>query len=168
MVIGQSQFAAWLVDAERNLLFFHPIDGSPLFEDVDTGFDVPPDQWIHTRTRLDWDTRTATLYIEDEEIWSEPFGGFVGGDAGALMYARLIVEEPGEDRIFLDNFRVDWAEAGGCAADFNGDGELNVLDFVAFQLAWSDQDPLADCDSSGTFDVLDFVCFQSAFLEGCE
>ena len=56
----------------------------------------------------------------------------------------------------------------GCAADFNGDGLVDVLDFVAFQLAWQAGDPSADCDASGTFDVIDFVCFQRLFVLGCE
>ena len=54
-----------------------------------------------------------------------------------------------------------------CGADINGDGQLNVLDFVAFQALWEAQDPSADCDVSGTFDVLDFVCFQQQFVAGC-
>jgi hypothetical protein len=54
-----------------------------------------------------------------------------------------------------------------CPADFNGDGTLSVLDFVAFQLAWQAGDPSADCDASGTFDVVDFVCFQGLFQDGC-
>lgn len=55
-----------------------------------------------------------------------------------------------------------------CPADVNGDGALDVLDFVAFQVAWQAQDPAADCDASGDFDVLDFVCFQGLFIEGCD
>ena len=55
-----------------------------------------------------------------------------------------------------------------CAADVNGDGVLNVLDFVAFQLLWQDGDPAADCDANGAFNVLDFVCFQQVFQNSCE
>jgi hypothetical protein len=55
----------------------------------------------------------------------------------------------------------------GCPADINGDGLLNVLDFVTFQLLWHAQDRAADCDSNEHFNVLDFVCFQQAFLAGC-
>ena len=55
-----------------------------------------------------------------------------------------------------------------CPADVNGDGNLNVLDFVAFQLLWQDQDPAADCDANGEFNVLDFVCFQQLFQAGCQ
>ena len=54
-----------------------------------------------------------------------------------------------------------------CPADVNGDGTLNVLDFVAFQLLWVDQDPGADCDANAEFNVLDFVCFQQLFVDGC-
>ena len=55
----------------------------------------------------------------------------------------------------------------GCYADFNGDGSLDVLDFVAFQIAWVDQDAAADCDANDQFNILDFVCFQLAFETGC-
>jgi hypothetical protein len=54
-----------------------------------------------------------------------------------------------------------------CPADFNGDGALNILDFVAFQAAFVAMDPGADCTGEGIFNVLDFVCFQGAFVEGC-
>jgi hypothetical protein len=66
-----------------------------------------------------------------------------------------------------DVYVVGLDTAEGCAADFNGDGSLDVLDFVTFQEAWQAQDPAADCDGSGTFDVLDFVCFQQVFVAGC-
>lgn len=55
-----------------------------------------------------------------------------------------------------------------CPADFNDDGALNVLDFVAFQIGWLDGDPFADCDANGVHNVLDFVCFQFLFSLGCD
>jgi len=54
-----------------------------------------------------------------------------------------------------------------CAADVNGDGALNILDFVAFQALFVSGDEGADCDGSGTLNVLDFVCFQGVFQAGC-
>lgn len=56
---------------------------------------------------------------------------------------------------------------GGCAPDCNGDGNLDILDFVCFQGAFLDQDPSADCDGNGEFNILDFVCFQALFQKGC-
>jgi len=54
-----------------------------------------------------------------------------------------------------------------CYADFNADGVLNILDFVAFQGAFVAGDEAADCDANGALNILDFVCFQGAFAAGC-
>jgi hypothetical protein len=55
-----------------------------------------------------------------------------------------------------------------CPADINTDGELNVLDFVAFQLAFQADDLSADCDADGVLtNPLDFICFQQSFQAGC-
>lgn len=55
----------------------------------------------------------------------------------------------------------------GCPADVNGDGMLNVLDFVAFQSAFTKGLDAADCDGNGSLDVLDFICYQGLFQAGC-
>ena len=55
----------------------------------------------------------------------------------------------------------------GCGADFNGDGVLNILDFVAFQNAFTAGDPDADCNADGALNILDFVCYQNLFQAGC-
>jgi len=54
-----------------------------------------------------------------------------------------------------------------CLADFNDDGETNVLDFIAYQEAFAGGDPEADCNEDGMLNILDFVCFQAAFADGC-
>ena len=56
---------------------------------------------------------------------------------------------------------------GGCPADCNEDGELNVLDFVCFQGEWQAQSDVGDCNGDGAYDILDFVCFQGQFVAGC-
>jgi hypothetical protein len=57
--------------------------------------------------------------------------------------------------------------AEGCPGDFNADGNLDILDFVAFQNAFTDADPSADCNEDGMLNILDFVCFQNLFQQGC-
>jgi hypothetical protein len=57
--------------------------------------------------------------------------------------------------------------ASGCGTDCTGDNELNLLDFVCFQVLWTNQSPEADCDANGVFNILDFVCFQQKFVLGC-
>ena len=60
------------------------------------------------------------------------------------------------------------ADECACPADLNGDGALNILDFVAFQILWQAGDPAADCDGNELFNVIDFVCFQQLFVAGCK
>jgi len=130
---------------------------------------------------------TATPGIEyiatlEDDTWV-PFEGGVGGDAvppsnfpsvfGLGLYeGNLLVggnfTEVGDDALDAAGIAMFTTCADDCPADFNGDGVLNVLDFVDFQLAWQAEDPAADCDESGSFDVLDFVCFQTVFQAGCD
>jgi hypothetical protein len=64
-------------------------------------------------------------------------------------------------------FAIFTAEVGGCLADCNGDGVLNILDFVCFQGLFQTQAPEADCNDDGAYNILDFVCFQGEFQQGC-
>jgi hypothetical protein len=63
------------------------------------------------------------------------------------------------------NFVLSIAE--GCPGDFNGDGNLDILDFVAFQNAFTSGDPSADCNGDDMLNILDFVCFQNVFQADC-
>jgi len=54
-----------------------------------------------------------------------------------------------------------------CPADCDGNGVLNILDFVCFQTEWQNQTDLGDCDDNGQFNILDFVCYQGLFQQGC-
>jgi polyhydroxybutyrate depolymerase len=55
----------------------------------------------------------------------------------------------------------------GCYADCDGNGSLDVFDFLCFQDAFVNADPYADCDGNGVLDVFDFLCYQDAFVVGC-
>jgi hypothetical protein len=58
--------------------------------------------------------------------------------------------------------------AEACAADFNGDGQINTLDFLAFLNAWNDRDGSADFDGNGTINTQDVLVFLNAYTAGCE
>jgi len=49
----------------------------------------------------------------------------------------------------------------------NGDGSLDILDFIAFQALFQQGDPAADCNNDTRFNVFDFTCFQGVFEAGC-
>ena len=54
-----------------------------------------------------------------------------------------------------------------CPADFDGDGQATVFDFLAFQNLFEAGDPLADLDGDGDLTLFDFVEFQDRFAAGC-
>lgn len=82
-------------------------------------------------------------------------------DDGSILATGLHIDE--------DNFMTDRSVTFTpvCSADMNGDGALDVLDFVAFQAAFVKGTPDADCDGDGLLTILDFVCFQASFSAGC-
>jgi len=55
-----------------------------------------------------------------------------------------------------------------CPGDFNADGAKNILDFVAFQGAWVDQECAGDANHDLTYNILDFVAFQGIFQAPCD
>ncbi|HZW08743.1 MAG TPA: GC-type dockerin domain-anchored protein [Phycisphaerales bacterium] len=56
---------------------------------------------------------------------------------------------------------------GGCAADFNGDGDTNTLDVLAFLNAWNANDPNADVNGDGEINTLDVLAFLNLWNAGC-
>lgn len=58
----------------------------------------------------------------------------------------------------------------GCASDFNGDGQVDVADFLLFNSAFGSMcdDCPEDLNSDGTVDIADFLMFNSEFGAECE
>jgi hypothetical protein len=105
-------------------------------------------------------------------IWTpEGIGDSIswGGDStaalpdGELLFSTLMLDGGAIAADFQPGVKV----GGVCEADCNGDGTLNVLDFICFQSEWQSQSDYGDCDGNGTYNVLDFVCYQGLFQQGC-
>lgn len=58
--------------------------------------------------------------------------------------------------------------AEACAADFDGDGQINTLDFLAFLNAWGAGEASADMDGNGAINTQDVLLFLNAFTAGCD
>ncbi len=54
-----------------------------------------------------------------------------------------------------------------CEADVDGNGSLDIFDFLEFQNRFVSGDARADFDESGAIDLFDFLAFQDAFAAGC-
>jgi hypothetical protein len=59
------------------------------------------------------------------------------------------------------------SDGGGCYADCNGDGTVNIFDFLCFQGLVTKGDPAADCNGDGPVNIFDFLCFQGEVTNGC-
>ncbi|MEQ8843877.1 MAG: GC-type dockerin domain-anchored protein [Phycisphaerales bacterium] len=54
-----------------------------------------------------------------------------------------------------------------CRVDLDGDGELTIFDFLAYQNLFDAGDPAADFDGDGDLTIFDFLAFQNEFDAGC-
>jgi hypothetical protein len=54
-----------------------------------------------------------------------------------------------------------------CRADFNGDGHVNVQDFLAFLAGYAAADPRCDIDGNGRINVQDFLAYLALYAAGC-
>jgi hypothetical protein len=165
--------------------------GGPLT--VSGYYAIPADQPLdgaNAGLKLEFRRENTSIYVAFEDL-------FINGHTdGEWVYTEMVVEcddippdfppfpvavsilpiRFGEvdstGTIFWDDLSViqdleGGCDGGGCPADYNGDGMLNILDFVAYQQGWQQQDPEADCDDNGLYNILDFVCFQQLFQAGC-
>jgi uncharacterized membrane protein len=112
--------------------------------------------------------------------------GFVWADGQWALLDDLVLDNPGYE--IIDAHGVDdqgriaatGLPPGGdlvhaliltpvidCPADINGDGVLDLFDFLGFQNLFVAKDPRADFNHDGLFDLFDFLEFQNAFVAGC-
>jgi hypothetical protein len=54
-----------------------------------------------------------------------------------------------------------------CYPDLDGNGTLDLFDFLSFVNLFNAAAPDADCDGNGALDLFDFLCFINAFNKGC-
>ena len=123
----------------------------------DTEYDIPPGAA----------SAEVTLYYQSASREYVEFlrDANVTNDAGDILFEQWMATGMSEP-VEMDVQTIE-LEVGGCYADCNGDGVLNILDFVCFQNAFVTADPQADCNGDGALNILDFVCFQGEFESGC-
>ncbi len=64
-------------------------------------------------------------------------------------------------------FILEGTSGGVCYADCEGDGDVDIFDFLCFQGEYAGKSSYSDCEGDGDWDVFDFLCFQSAYSTGC-
>jgi hypothetical protein len=54
-----------------------------------------------------------------------------------------------------------------CPVDVNGDGQVNVADYLAFLQLYAAGDPAADMNADGIVNILDYLAFLQRYSLGC-
>jgi hypothetical protein len=67
--------------------------------------------------------------------------------------------------IFWDDLTL--TQGATCRVDVNGDGAVNVQDFLSFLQLYSSGDARADFNQDGSINVQDFLAFLAAYAAGC-
>ena len=105
-------------------------------------------------------------FITDESTASDGVYGlysFILNPDGSLTQNGPVLETPGT----RPETMVVWNPVDACPADFNGDGDVDTRDVIAFLNAWSAGDPSADFNGDGTVNTLDVLAFLNAWSAGC-
>jgi len=135
-------------------------------------FTFPNDSFSGTETFIS-PKPGAVLYYNSSTADAGVVGwSYAGGRALSISTTAGQVSYTDSSFVTLMGNAMDWAALGGdvkppCPADCNGDGVLNILDFVCFQGLFQSGDDDADFNGDGVLNILDFVAFQGAFVEGC-
>jgi choice-of-anchor B domain-containing protein len=67
----------------------------------------------------------------------------------------------------VDELIVFDYDCNDCAADFNGDGDVNTQDVLSFLNAWNAGDDSADINGDGTVNTRDVIAFLNLWAAGC-
>ncbi|MEQ8844905.1 MAG: GC-type dockerin domain-anchored protein [Phycisphaerales bacterium] len=108
------------------------------------------------------------LFVTDNSTVFDDMSGIYSfriEDTGDITQIGDIVMTPGSQP---DNFVVWQPATDTCRADLDGDGQLTIFDFLAFQNLFDMGDPAADFDGDGDLTIFDFLAFQNEFDAGCE
>jgi len=121
---------------------------------------------------LQWDIEGVGNVIADFRADEAVAGGLWGDVDDWISTAddtvQIVLKQEAEDAILNDSGDFDvLGPEPECPPDCNGDGGLNILDFVCFQGLFAAGDSGADCNGDGGLNILDFTCFQAAFAQGC-
>jgi hypothetical protein len=144
------------------------------------------DTWKEFRAAIDLDAQhmftppggtpytsgTMDLFYDNQQINTQgplPYPGNVSAVTSPLAQraiACIDLYSNGADPMYYDSLTLT-RSAPPCRVDVNGDGQVNVGDFLAFLQLFATADPRADFTGDGQVNISDFLAFLQLFAAGC-
>jgi len=139
--LSGDRFSVRLVDRDGTVDEFDCSDPTTVGDEIGADYDTAfvDDRWSSGQVFL---THRGPLSMEIT-VTASPF------DAGGAAYRLTFGDPP-------------------CRVDLDGDGQLSIFDFLAFQNLFDAGDLIADFDGDGALTIFDFLAFQNEFDDGCE
>ncbi|HZW08993.1 MAG TPA: GC-type dockerin domain-anchored protein [Phycisphaerales bacterium] len=123
-------------------------DGSTWHEVWSNGAEITENSWRAVEHDIsEWADGAETVYLR----WT------MGTTDSSWLYSGWNI----------DDVEIWGVTSGGCPGDFNGDGEVNTLDVLAFLNAWNAGDDSGDFNDDGVNNTLDVLAFLNAWNAGC-
>jgi YVTN family beta-propeller protein len=98
--------------------------------------------------------------------WTD-LSGLPSGMVFSESQRMAVVALPARTPDGVDLVSVGAAGPGRCAADINGDGTVDIRDFLSFLGGYAVGDPRTDFNADGVVNVQDFLAFIVAFATPC-
>jgi hypothetical protein len=132
-------------------------------------------RWVEVMVVVDLDADTVDAFYDGVQFIAGKSWTLGVPPSGPATFKALDIyaDEPGGRGItamYVDDVSLRTecdAMAEPCLADCDGDGTLNIFDFLCFQNQFAAGDPRADLDGDGTLTIFDFLAFQNLFAAGC-
>ncbi|MCA9277691.1 MAG: hypothetical protein H6815_02780 [Phycisphaeraceae bacterium] len=104
--------------------------------------------------------------------WPIPFEATLNG---TKIYMQWEIDDPGavggNAYSRIAEFTLFCGPAGcpeaPCFADCDGNGTLNIFDYICFGNAYASGLMWADCDGNGALNIFDYICFGNEYAAGC-
>jgi len=166
-VSGANHAGLWTGTAE-SFVDLHPV-GSGLSTAYDCmgGYQVGVSYFADGRHALIW-AGEAEVFVDLNDFLPPELSDAEATSMDILQDGTIIVGGHALNTTTGIRNAVMWTSAAAsCPADFNGDGEVNTLDVLAFLNVWSAGDMAADFNGDGEVNTLDMLAFLNAWTTGC-
>lgn len=175
-VVGGTFFDGGSIEVSQDGVEFFAVDAAAESDYPTLGYLDLPSPFSEERGDEPSDFRLPVnpAFVPDGAGWDELVAAYNGSGGGVgIDIGSAGLSEVGFVRITAADGQSPDIDALAvvrslCVADVDGNGEVDVFDFLAFQSLFATGDGRADFDENGLLDIFDYLTFTNLFVDGCD